>query len=67
MAYIDGCCNTGPNDYVTYSVSAVIDNKFLKYSREMGNDLTIDHPRYNFKGLKAGEKWSSYVPIQNQV
>ena len=38
-------------------ICAVVDNKFLKYSREMGNDLTIDDPRYNFKGLKAGDKW----------
>lgn len=56
-AYRDGCCNTGPDDYGTHSVCAVVDNKFLKYSREMGNDLTIDDPRYNFKGLKAGDKW----------
>jgi len=27
------------------------------FSKKRGNDLTIDIPTYNFKGLKAGDKW----------
>ena len=56
-AYRDGCCNTGPSDYGTHSVCAVVDDKFLRFSKLMGNDLVSDNPKYNFKGLKPGDKW----------
>ena len=56
-AYRDGCCNTGPSDYGTHSVCAVVDDKFLRFSKLMGSDLVSDNPKYNFKGLKPGDKW----------
>ena len=55
--YRDGCCNTGSNDSGTHTVCAIVDERFLNYSKSMGNDLTKDMPEYNFKGLKAGDKW----------
>ena len=30
---------------------------FYFFSKKTGNDLTRDIPIYNFKGLKAGDKW----------
>ena len=53
-AFRDGCCDTGPGDIGTHTVCAVVDNKFLEFSKSRGNDLTIDYPEYNFKGLKDG-------------
>ena len=56
-AYRNGCCETGPNDIGTHTVCAIVTDKFLEFSKKMGNDLTIDYPQYNFKGLKEGDKW----------
>ena len=56
-AYRNGCCETGPDDFGTHTVCAIVDDKFLKYSKKMGNDLTRNYPEYNFKGLKDGDKW----------
>ena len=56
-AFRDGCCDTGPGDIGTHTVCAVVDSKFLEFSKSRGNDLTIDYPEYNFKGLKDGDRW----------
>jgi uncharacterized protein (DUF2237 family) len=56
-AYRDGCCNTGSNDRGTHTVCAVVTNEFLEFSKSRGNDLTMDYPPTNFKGLVAGDKW----------
>ena len=50
--YRNGCCDTGPKDYGTHTVCAVVTDEFLKFSKERGNDLTTENPTYNFKGLK---------------
>ena len=50
-AYRDGYCNTGVNDIGTHTVCAIVTNEFLNF-RKVRNDLTIDNPMYNFKGLK---------------
>lgn len=55
--YRDGCCNTGTNDRGTHTVCAVVTYEFLQFSKSRGNDLTVDYPPTNFKGLVAGDKW----------
>ena len=55
--YRNGCCETGPNDYGTHTVCAIVNDEFLRFSKERGNDLTTKNPQYNFKGLKNGDKW----------
>jgi uncharacterized protein (DUF2237 family) len=55
--YRDGCCNTGLNDAGTHTVCAIVDERFLNFSKSRGNDLTRDIPEYNFKGLKEGDRW----------
>ena len=55
--YRDGFCNTGNNDIGTHTVCAIVTDEFLLFSKKTGNDLTKDIPIYNFKGLKAGDKW----------
>jgi len=56
-AFRDGCCNTGVNDIGTHTVCAVVTNEFLQFSKSKGNDLTVDYPASNFKGLVEGDKW----------
>ena len=55
--YRDGCCNTGANDRGTHTVCAVVTDAFLQFSKSKGNDLTVDYPPTNFKGLVEGDKW----------
>lgn len=53
----DGTCKSDPSDRGNHSVCAVLTDKFLKYSKSQGNDLITPNPRYNFPGLKEGDKW----------
>ncbi|PRP84382.1 hypothetical protein PROFUN_08247 [Planoprotostelium fungivorum] len=53
--YRDGFCNTGPNDFGTHTVAAVVSDAFLQFSKKRGNDLTAPHP--SFPGLKDGDRW----------
>ena len=53
--YRDGQCLTGSNDYGTHVVCAKVTDAFLKFSRQMGNDLITPGP--GFPGLVAGDRW----------
>ena len=55
--YRDGCCNTGAGDVGTHTVCAIVDDRFLEFSRNQGNDLITPRPEYRFKGLKSGNRW----------
>lgn len=55
--YRNGCCETGPQDSGRHLVCAVMTKEFLEYSRLQGNNLTTPIPKYNFPGLKAGDRW----------
>ena len=50
-----GYCFTDDMDQGTHTVCAKVNNKFLDYTKTMGNDLST--PRDNFPGLKNGDKW----------
>jgi len=55
--YRDGFCTSGPEDYGRHLVCAVVTERFLDFSRNMGNDLITPRPNYDFPGLKPGDKW----------
>ena len=55
--YRNGLCVTGPTDYGTHIVCAMVTQEFLDYSKNKGNDLITCRPEYNFPGLKPGDKW----------
>ena len=40
-----------------HTVCAVMTDKFLAFSKEHGNDLSTPRPRWNFPGLKEGDRW----------
>jgi len=53
----EGFCYVPPNDYGNHSVCAIVTQAFLQYSLSRGNDLISPNPRYDFAGLKAGDRW----------
>ena len=53
----DGCCNTDENDHGLHTVCVKVNNEFLKWCKEAGNDLITPHPEFGFPGLKEGDKW----------
>ena len=55
--YRDGCCKTGPDDTGTHVVCTVVNEEFLAFSRQRGNDLSTPRPEYRFAGLKPGDRW----------
>ncbi|MDZ4741966.1 MAG: DUF2237 domain-containing protein [Verrucomicrobiota bacterium] len=55
--YRDGYCHTGPGDLGLHTVCCVMNDEFLEFSAQQGNDLSTPMPEYQFPGLKAGDKW----------
>lgn len=55
--YRDGCCNTGAGDFGSHTVCAQVTERFLSYSKALGNDLSTPVPMYHFPGLKPGDRW----------
>ncbi|MCF8261939.1 MAG: DUF2237 domain-containing protein [Melioribacteraceae bacterium] len=53
----NGYCDTCPEDVGQHTVCVYLSDDFLEYSKSVGNDLSTPIPEYNFKGLKAGDKW----------
>ena len=53
----DGFCRTTETDRGRHVVACIVNEKFLHFTRQMGNDLSSPNPMYNFPGLKAGDKW----------
>jgi len=55
--YRNGSCDTGPGDHGLHLVCAVMTDKFLAFSKAMGNDLSTPVPEWGFPGLKEGDRW----------
>jgi len=53
----EGFCYVPSSDYGNHSVCAVMTDEFLQYSKSRGNDLITPNPMFDFKGLKAGDRW----------
>ena len=60
--YRNGCCDTGPEDYGSHTVCAVMTPEFLAYSKQAGNDLSTPHPEFDFRGLQPGDHWCLCAP-----
>jgi len=54
----DGFTTTGPQDYGSHTVCAVVTAEFLEHQRRTGNDLSTPMPQYGFPGLKPGDHWA---------
>ena len=55
--YRDGCCRTGLDDVGLHVVCIEVTADFLKFSQQVGNDLSTPIPEYGFPGLKPGDRW----------
>jgi hypothetical protein len=55
--YRDGCCNTGGEDLGVHTVCVRMTEEFLRFSAQVGNDLSTPNPAFGFGGLKAGDQW----------
>lgn len=55
--YRDGKCETGPTDFGTHTVCAIMTEAFLRFSFDQGNDLITPAPQYMFPGLGPGDRW----------
>lgn len=53
----DGCCNTGSGDVGVHTVCVVVNEAFLAFSQDRGNDLSTPQPQLGFPGLKPGDRW----------
>lgn len=53
----DGCCNTDDQDRGSHTVCCVMNEAFLNFAKQQGNDLITPMPQYNFPGLKPGDSW----------
>ena len=53
----DGFCRTTETDRGRHVVACIVNEKFLHFTRQMGNDLASPNPMYSFPGLKPGDKW----------
>jgi uncharacterized protein (DUF2237 family) len=55
--YRDGCCTSGPEDFGSHTICAVVTAEFLEHQRSIGNDLSTSMPQYGFAGLSPGDRW----------
>ena len=53
----DGFCRTTETDHGRHVVACIVNEKFLHFTRQMGNDLSSPNPIHSFPGLKPGDKW----------
>jgi len=55
--YRNGICYQCKTDSGQHTVCAEVNEAFLTYSKEKGNDLTTPRPEFNFPGLEPGDRW----------
>lgn len=53
----DGCCQHDESDPGLHIVCAVMTEPFLRFSAQVGNDLSTPRPEFGFAGLKSGDRW----------
>lgn len=53
----NGRCDTGPDDRGVHCVCTMVDEKFLAFSKAVGNDLSTPRPESGFPGLQPGDRW----------
>ncbi len=58
----DGCCSACERDHGQHTICVELDDAFLRFSREHGNDLVTPRPEFGFPGLVAGNRWCVCLP-----
>ena len=55
--YRDGSCFTDATDRGSHTVCVIVNEEFLLYTAQQGNDLITPAPEFGFPGLKLGDRW----------
>jgi uncharacterized protein (DUF2237 family) len=58
----DGCCNTCAEDRGQHTICVEMNEAFLLFSRDRGNDLITPQPALGFPGLLPGDRWCVCLP-----
>ncbi|MGR8921959.1 MAG: DUF2237 family protein [Gammaproteobacteria bacterium] len=58
----DGCCNTCAEDTGQHTICVEVDEDFLLFSRDRGNDLLTPRLEFGFPGLLPGDRWCVCLP-----
>lgn len=53
----NGHCQVTDEDVGNHGVCVVMTERFLRYSKGRGNDLSTPRPEFGFPGLKPGDRW----------
>ena len=53
----DGFCQCSSQDEGQHTVCIRCTERFLLYSKSVGNDLSTPMPQYGFQGLQPGDSW----------
>lgn len=53
----EGFCYVPDSDLGNHSVCVIVDEAFLTFSAQRGNDLMTPRPDLMFPGLKPGDRW----------
>ena len=55
--YRTGLCEVGPEDEGVHAVCIEVTDKFLEFSKAVGNDLSTPRPEFDFPGVQPGDRW----------
>ena len=55
--YRNGYCATGEQDLGRHTVCVRVTDRFLAFSKQVGNDLSTAVPQFLFPGLNDGDIW----------
>ena len=53
----NGSCDTCSEDFGLHTVCILATEEFLSFSKSVGNDLTTPNQKFEFAGLKSGDRW----------
>ena len=53
----NGLCDTCNEDQGIHTVCILATEKFLKFSKSVGNDLSTPRMEFQFPGVKPGDRW----------
>ncbi|MGD8258643.1 MAG: DUF2237 domain-containing protein [Desulfobacterales bacterium] len=53
----NGTCQSVRNDIGVHGVCSQVTDKFLKFTKDRGNDLSTPNALHGFPGLKSGDRW----------
>ena len=55
--YRNGTCQAVKHDLGVHGVCSQVTDEFLKFTKDLGNDLSTPNALHNFPGLKPGDRW----------